>query len=516
MNQHSSRIKLTLFACALVLIGLAAGCRDKSTAHTPVKRAALEHAPKIEHVVLISIDTLRADHLGCYGHPFVQSPNIDAFAKESVLFTNHISAAPTTLASHTSLMTGTYPHTHGAPKNGFVLGDENEMLAEVLAKDGFDCAGIIGAFPLHPVFNFDQGFSHFDANFTIAFKEHETDQPQRLAEEVSDAAIRWLDKRQAKPAGERDRLFVFIHYFDVHWPYEAPFKYRNLYGQSGQRKKGSMENIKRVQALLTEGENNPARLKTAMKFAQALDNEYAAEITYCDEHVGRLFDELKKRGIYDKSLIILTSDHGETMHEHRTYFSHGATVYDSEVHTPLIVRFPGQAHAGERVSRIVSNVDVAPTILHLLNLPTTPRMEGVSFAKVVDGKLPERAPVFSEATKPWWDSKFHDESEWVNQKKFQCVRSETFKYVARDPDNIYGLYDLTADRDEQNNLIDSANQQQASVLADFKKRLADWRKEANPIPAFEDKSPETQKLLRSLGYAAPSEESNEPVDATTN
>ncbi len=513
MSKKSNRIPLALIVCSVVMLAHSSGCRNEDNAKPKVNQPALKNAPNIEHVVIISIDTLRADHLGCYGHPFVKSPNIDAFAKESVLFTNHINAAPTTLASHTSLMTGTYPHTHGAPKNGFVLGDENEMLAEVLAKDGFDCAGIIGAFPLDPVFNFDQGFSHYDATFTISHEQGVVDQHQRLAAEVTDAAVRWLDKRTKKKNAERDRMFMFVHYFDVHWPYEAPFKYRRLYGESGSRKKGTMKNIETARKMLLEGENNPELLEKALEYGKALDNEYSAEITYCDEHVGRFFDELKKRGIYDKSLIILTSDHGETMHEHQAYFSHGTTVYDSEVHTPLIVRFPGKAHAGKRVTSVVSNVDVVPTILHLLNLPGTKRMEGQSFAKIVDGPLAERDPVFSEATKPWWDPRFHDKSEWVNQKKFQCVRSETFKYVARDPDQVYGFYDLSTDRDEQKNLIDSTDTKHTQLIADLKKRLANWREQANPIPAFEDKSPETLRKMHHLGYAGPADE---PVDATTN
>lgn len=513
MNVQQLQFRIAVLICVPALLVQTSGCRNKPNARAKAPRTALKNAPEIDNVIIISIDTLRADHLGCYGHPFVKSPNIDAFAKESVVFENHISAAPTTLASHTSLMTGTYPHTHGGARNRYVLGDENEMLAEVLSKNGFDCAGIIGAFPLDSVFNFDQGFAHYDATFTISHEKGVVDQHQRLATDVTDAAIRWLDKRTKKENADRDRLFMFVHYFDVHWPYEAPFKYRRLYGESGSRKKGSMANIKIVRKLLRAAENDPAQLEKAMAFARALDNEYAAEITYCDEHVGRLLDDLKKRGIYDKSLIILTSDHGETMHEHDLYFSHGTTVYDSEVHTPLIVRFPGQSHAGRRVSQVVSNVDVVPTILHLLNLPGIKRMEGVSFAGVVDGPIPERSPVFAEATQPWWDERFHDTSGWVNQKKFQCVRTNAFKYVARDPDQIYGFYDLEADRDEQNNLIDSKNPQHIKLIANMKKRLADWQMQAAPIPAFEDKSPETLQKMHHLGYAGPADDL---IDATTN
>lgn len=507
--------KAVLLACTLLMLPHLAGCRNKPNARSKTPRVSLKNAPKFDHVVIISIDTLRADHLGCYGHPFVKSPNIDAFANESLIFTQHISAAPTTLASHTSLMTGTYPHTHGVPKNGFVLGDENEMLAEILTKAGFESAGFIGAFPLDARFNFDQGFAHFDASYTMDYKPGVLDQYQRLASDVTDSAIRWLDKRgggrdqKSKP----DRLFMFVHYFDVHWPYEAPPKYRKLYGDAATRRKGSMRNIKKVQSLLQNDKNDEGQKEKALALAQALDNEYSAEITYCDEHIGRLLNELKQRGIYDNALIIITSDHGETMHEHQVYFSHGMTVYDTEVHTPLIVRFPNQTVPPQRIGRIVSNIDVAPTILHLLDLPEPSRMEGESFAGIVDGPLPSRSPVFAEATQPWWDERFHDTTGWPNQKKFQCVRTETYKYISRLPDQQFGLYALEPDPLEQNNLLDSKNKNHDAMAADLKAQLTAWNLEADPIPAYEEDSPDSKQGLEHLGYTGDSKES---VDATTN
>ncbi|NOX58773.1 MAG: sulfatase-like hydrolase/transferase [Planctomycetes bacterium] len=510
MNSWKTHLRFLAISCAILALMPSFGCRNKEGAGATAARSTLKNSPSFDHVVIISIDTLRADHLGCYGHPFVKSPNIDAFAKESLVFTQHISAAPTTLASHTSLMTGTYPHTHGVPKNGYVVGDENEMLAEILTKAGFESAGFIGAFPLDPKFNFDQGFAHFDARYTHAHKTGVLDQSQRRATEVTDSVLRWLDKRQGnrKQGSEADRLFLFVHYFDVHWPYEAPDAFRKLYGTASTRRRGSMRNIELARSLLRKGNE-----KEGLPLARALDAEYSAEITYCDEQIGRLFDELKARGIYEKAMIIVTSDHGETMHEHGTYFWHGRTVYDTEIHTPLIIRFPRGVVSSQRVERLVSNIDVAPTILHLLNLAEPARMEGESFAAIVDGELSRRGAVFSEATQPWSGDRSNDSPDWPSQNHFQCVRTKSWKYVSRIPDQQFGLYDLESDPFEQVNLLATTDANQSTRVATLKAQLEAWRQQAAPIASREDDSPVSKQRLGDLGYV---EGYEVPADATTN
>jgi arylsulfatase len=475
----------------LVLVGVSTGCERKPAPFKP-----LEEQLEIEHIVLISVDTLRADYLGCYGHPFVQSPNIDALAQEGVRFTRHINAAPTTLASHTAMMTGTHPHTHGAPKNGFILDERNEMLAEVLKAAGFTTAAFIGAFPLDSAFKFDQGFDHFDDAYEMAEEKGVRDQAQRRAEAVTDSVIAWLDER-GQTGG---RLFLFVHYFDVHWPYEAPAPYGRMYRSDDYPFGGSMRAIRTARKLLRAQDPRGETLTTI------LAAEYAAEVTYCDVHVGRLFDALKARGLYDKSLIVLTSDHGETMDEHENFFNHGQSVYDTEVLTPLIIRFPGGEFAGRTEARLVSNIDVMPSLLHWLGLPPTQRMEGVSFAGLIDGPLPERAPVFAEATQPW-GGPFDDDRKWRNNPKYQCVRTETHKYLSRTADQRQELYDLVEDGGEQRNLLGDAGAPDADLLKRLREALQRWRNGADPLPSME--AADAAAKLAGLGYVDRRDEEEE-------
>lgn len=490
-------------AVLLIPLGGLCGCEEASN-ERPSRRSprpprkALVQQVDCENVILISIDTLRADHLGCYGHPFARSPRIDALAAEGWRFTQHINAAPTTLASHTSLMTGTYPHTHGVAKNGYTVNEDNVMLAEVLGRAGFTCAAFIGAFPLDAEFGFDQGFDAYDCRYSMAGgKGEERDQAQRRADEVTAATIAWLDQHRSEvPAGApgRDRLFLFVHYFDVHWPYEAPPPYGRMYRQDTLRIEPTMDAIRKVRGMLRK--NDPA----AMDYARALDAEYCAELTYCDEQIGHLLDRLKNRGLYDNSLIIVTSDHGETMHEHFNVFNHGMSVYDTEVLTPLIIRFPGGRFGGRVIDHLVSNIDIAPTILHLLGLPEHDELEGLSFAGIIDGPIPPRGPVFCEATQPWSHPMFHSDKRWLNRDKFQAIRSATHKYMFRLPDERFEFYDLRNDPLEQVNLLSSQRAHDVALAQRMRRQLEQWRDLANPLPSTELASQRVHDKLRSLGY----------------
>ena len=182
---------------------------------------------------------------------------------------------------------------------------------------------------------------------------------------------------------------------------------------------------------------------------------------------------LKKQGLFDNALIILTSDHGETINEHFNKLNHGASVYDTEILTPLIMRFPAGQFGGRRVSRLVSNVDVSPTINHLLDLPDNKNVEGQSFAEIVDGTLGPRGPVFAEATQPHSD-KFESDSLWVNHGKFQCIRTDRYKYMFRIPDNKFAFYDLQKDPMEQNNLLREGNKIDEGLVKSLRKQLEHW------------------------------------------
>ncbi|MCP4250204.1 MAG: sulfatase [bacterium] len=493
---------VTLTAAAMAILP---GCERRSTPPPASRlprppRTALASKVDIQNVILVSIDTLRADHLGCYGHKYVDTPNIDAFAADSMLFTAHINAAPSTLSSHTALMTGTYPHTHGTPKNGHVINDKNTMLAEVLKEVGFETAGFVAAFPLDSVTGFDQGFDHYDDECDALKTRLVRDQTQRRGDKVSDAVLRWLREHDARRADD-DRLFLFAHYFDAHWPYEAPPPYGGMYRTDGPAPDGSMKAVHGIRRLLKEGPSERGR-----QAAEMLRREYCAEITYCDLQVGRLLDHLKARGYYDNSLIIITSDHGETFDEHLDVYAinHGVSVFDTEIRTPLIVRFPKGRFGGRTVSRLVSNIDVMPTILHLLNLPETDRLEGQSFAGLIDGPLPERVPVFSEATQPHWEpytELFHSDPIWVNRGKFHAIRSATHKYMFRLPDERFGLFDLTKDPGEQADLLDIESEADTDLADRMRRKLEQWRLIEPDLDSPDLRADRTvHDKLTSLGY----------------
>ncbi len=269
-------------------------------------------------MVVISIDTARADHFGFLGSEHVRTPGLDAFVREAIVFTDYMTVVPTTLASHATLFTGKYPHHHGTPRNGFMINEANEMLAETLQEAGFHTAGFAGSFALDERFGFAQGFDHYDQDFDIYVGDNGADQNQRLAEQVTDAALAYLDE-----AGVPDRLFLFAHYFDPHAPYSAPAPFDTAYDPQGTHGLYPAEAIKRYEGFSPEQKERSIR-RLAM--------QYASEVSYTDQHVARLLDDLAGRGVLDQALVVVTTDHGECLWEHGEEFDHGRTVYQATMH----------------------------------------------------------------------------------------------------------------------------------------------------------------------------------------
>jgi len=438
--------------------------------------------PEHPHIVMISIDTLRADHLGCYGSPDVQTPRIDAFADESVLFERHYVAAPTTLVSHASLMTGLWPHTHGVPRNGYVLHEDNVTLAETLKAAGYDTAAFIGAYPLAQNTAFDQGFDHFDDDLGV----YTGGKPRarRDGDKINEALFDWLDDRRRT----KRPMFLFVHYYDVHAPYYPPKPYRSMYGKVTLNGAGRRSHIKRIRHWY---QVKPPEV--VQPHADALRSLYKGGVTYTDHLVGVMLDDLRDRGILDRAVVVLTSDHGESFDEHDEYWNHGYTTYEEAVHAPLIVRLPGGTGGGRRVPHLMSNVDVLPTLLDQLELDG-PRGEGLSFSPLLDGEAqPPRSTVFSEATKPY----FAVGETWHNELHQAAVRTPDAKLIHEPLSHERELYDLRADPAEATNLHDDPSY---SELRDtLRGHLLGWRDQADPLPSH-SLSPEQTHLLKSLGY----------------
>ena len=445
---------------------------------------ACQPAPK--NLVVILIDTLRADHLGAYGHPRVQTPHIDSLALESVVFEKAFTVVPTTLASTASIFTGHYPRTLGLPRNHFVLSDSAVTLAETLSRAGYSTAAFVAAMPLSSRTKISQGFEFYHEGFK---KVGERLIPQRRGEKVTDSVLSWLGRRDSRP------YFLFVHYFDVHFPYDPPPPYDSLYTAPDPPEiDGTLDSLKKLRDDLQGGLGRAAEIAHVRSL-------YLGEITYVDREIGRLLEAIHRDGSLDQTLLILMADHGETFEEHELdYFNHGRMVYDTTLHIPLIFRLPHGQFSGRRVKEMVRTIDIAPTIYELLDISSAPEMEGVSFAPLLRGESAEtERTVFAEATMPYdVEPKFG----WPNEKKAKCVRTDRWKYVwipyLQDREE---LYDLASDPGEYADLLTSVDGSPDTATVKRQLRTAMNRlidRASGTRSKYVDE--ETREALRALGY----------------
>jgi arylsulfatase A-like enzyme len=466
--------------CAGVLFALGVGIGLGSCG----RRAA--HGRQARHVVLISMDTSRADHFGFMGSEEVKTPRLDEVADESIVFTDYMTVVPTTLASHTSLFTGKYAHHHGTPRNGFMVNEANEMLPEILKGVGFRTVGFLGSFALSSRFNFNQGFDYYDENFDVRKGDMEIHQTQRVAADVTDAVIRYLEEN-----GVPERLFLFVHYFDPHRPYEAPAPFDKAYDPQGRKALPSVEDVRDGKRMTPDERTSNARRQ---------ELQYASEISYMDHHIGRLLDDLRTRGVLDDALLVVTSDHGENLWDHYVQFDHGNTVYQSTVHAVCMMRLPGGERGGTRVESLVANIDVLPTVLGFLGLAAPDGIDGRAIdLRAVSGSLPERA-YFSQGSKP--HEKVETDPRWVNMLKSRCVRKGRYKFIQTPYKGSEELYDLISDPGERRNLLEGMTPETEAVVGELRRELEAWAASANPLESGFEKAKEedTTKRLRSLGY----------------
>lgn len=467
-------------AAGLVLTALAAA----TAACRPGERPAAPYAGPVEHVIVVSLDTTRPDHFGCYGNPWIRTPRIDALARESIQLLNYMTVATTTLASHVSLFSGKYPHSHGVPRNGFVVDPRNVLLAEILNDAGFETAGFLGSFALDSRFGMDRGFDHYDETYSEVMGVDGADQNQRRAAEVTDAVIRYLDGRDLPP-----HLFLFVHYFDPHLPYAPPPPYDTMYETVAEA--GRIE-ITGHPALRSGDRSPEERTRLA---------RYAGEISYVDEQVGRLLDELKRRGILDRAILLVTSDHGENLGDAPgPAFEHGWTVYEVESRAVGLIRLPDGERGGSTSATLVASVDVLPTLLRYLGLPTPAGVDGEALDLLRLPTEPDGRIRFAEATKPW--GAVEKDLPWPNLRKANCSRRGALKYIRTRYRNAEELYDLDDDPAERRNLLADPSSAGGGPERELRTALESWCAAADPLPStFEpNQDEETLRRLRSLGY----------------
>jgi len=423
------------FLLSLATLALLAGCSGSGT-------SSGDGAGSAPSVILISIDTLRADHLSAYGYRKLQTRNLDRLAREGVLFEQAISPVPLTLPAHTSLLTGTLPVFHGIRDNtGFVLSQNHRTLGHALSSQGFRTAAFVGSFILDSRFGLNHGFDYYYDNFdSETLQTAKMQISERRAEDVLSEARRWISETSGQ------RFFAFIHLFDPHAPYAAPSEYQ-----------------------------------AANRLA------YDAEVAYVDAELGKFFTSLEEAGLWRNSLVIVTADHGEGLGEHGE-LSHGMFLYDATLHVPLIIKLPGKAQQGRRVSDQVRLIDVAPTVLDILAFAQLPGIQGVSLKAAVNGgELPELA-AYSETQLPFLNYGWSglDAYRAKGEKLIDAPHAE--------------LYNLKKDPGERVNLI-AENRTRADQLRQVKQRIAAQATSKSAGSARQMRvDQETIRKLRSLGY----------------
>lgn len=427
------------------------------------------------NVIILLIDALRADRLSCYGNSRNTTPNIDRFARDSVVFTQAISQATFTKTSISSLFTSLYPYQHGVyggntrdSENNItsdVLGGEETTLSEVLLRNGFLTVAWVHNPHLRSFMGFSQGFVEYH------------DRPEGI-EGINKRFTRWLDG-----TGKWHRFFAYIHYLDLHDPYRPKPPYDRMYGVYSDVYKGV--DLKNWDAYLEEVREGKRRL--GKRDVDQLLAYYDGQLTYIDGQIGALLEELKREGIYDKTLIILTADHGDGFMEHG-FISHSYKPYDELLRVPLIIKFPKSMYAGKVVRSQVRLIDVMPTILDYLGIRVEGEMSGFSLINYLDGSRNKDGRI---------DFPEYSVGEHNTERiSYIVIRTEKYKYIDY-PDRKDEFYDLSVDPKEQNNIIDE-REGDAEIFRKIALRVAQERKEKNTKKAVLDKK--TVEELKALGY----------------
>jgi arylsulfatase A-like enzyme/Tfp pilus assembly protein PilF len=400
------------------------------------------------NLLLISVDTLRPDHLGSYGYRTAGTPSIDWLARQGVTFEDALCSVPLTLPSHASMLTGLSPLSHGIRDNAnFKLADDFVTLAEVLRANQYSTGAAVGAFILDRRFGLNQGFASYDDDLSRGSHPSEFSYPERSADLVTASAIGWL-----KTA--REPFFLFVHYYDPHAPYEPPQKFREPFSGS----------------------------------------PYDGEIAFADQEIGRLLIYFRDKHLLERTLIAFVSDHGEGLGDHGEQ-THGLLLYEATLKVPFIIRVPeklrlaGKNIAGKRISQTVRLTDLFPTMLELLGLKQVGEVDGRSLVPLILGKgLPPVVSYFETLSS-------YFAYRW---SPLRGVRFNQWKFILA-PANE--LYDLRDDPRENKNLV-VENKPKAEEL---KAALFDITKEEAEVKASAAKlGTKEARQLRALGYVSPS------------
>lgn len=398
------------------------------------------------NVVLITIDTVRADRIGAYGYAKAATPTIDRLAREGVRFADATTQAPLTGPAHAAILTGQYPARLGVRDNATTpIPRGTATIAELFKARGYRTGGFVGAFVVGQEYGFGRGFDTFDAAFS-QYSAGMKLQAQRRGGEVVDAALKWLAPAPAGPLGVGQPFFAWIHLYDAHTPYDAPAPFGTRFAAS----------------------------------------PYDGEVAYVDSCIGQIVAALEQSGRLERTVVAVIADHGEGLGDHGES-EHGLFLYESVLRVPWVMRLPGHDAAGTVVSTQVRSIDVTPTLAALAGIPA-PQVDGQNVARFIKGVAPrDPEPSYAETFYPKWH---------FGWSELKSVRVGDWKYIdAPKPE----LYDMRADGGEHRNAIDARGPLAAGLSAALTKMQSGFGAAAASTDAPQP-DPETLARLRSLGY----------------
>jgi arylsulfatase A-like enzyme/Flp pilus assembly protein TadD len=417
-------------ACTLTLFFIATLAAGQST---PKKQTP-------PNVFLVTIDTLRADRVHCYGYKDIQTPALDSLARDGILFAQAFTPSPITNTSHTTILTGLLPTSHGVTDFAVPLAPAHATWAELLKARGYRTGAFIGAVILdsHSLApGLDRGFDFYDDFPDNLPSQVHWGRVERRGMDVAVRAEKWLS---AHPAGAH---FVWIHLYDPHDPYEPPAPYSEIYK----------------------------------------DRLYDGEIAYADSALGNFLAYLKRRGWYENSIVIIVGDHGEGLGEHGED-THGIFLYDATTHVPLILKLPGTMNSGKVIDAEVRTTDILPTVLDLIGIPRPAKFDGESLKPFFGGAEPDARIVFGETDYPL-------RFGWA---PLRSVQEQGFKFIEAPRPELYDLHHDPAELHNSYIPWDEKVQKSRSILAEIRAKLPPSQPSAAAVPAA------TVDELKALGY----------------
>jgi arylsulfatase A-like enzyme len=448
----------------------AAGCSR------PPARAADQR-----NALLISIDSLRDDHVGCYGYDKPTTPTLDAFARQNVRFAHAYAAAPWTLPSHASMFTGLYPTTHGVERSSRRLNEGAPTLARMLQAAGWQTGAIVCAPLLRAVYGLNQGFGTYDES--LVGDSHKKARTAKVGPAVTDKALDWLDRADGRP------FLLFLHYWDVHYDYTPPRRYEKMFDPDYRGKLDGADIRHRTD--IAPG-MNPRDLQHLLAL-------YDAEIRYTDDAIADLLAGLTARGLDRNTMVWITADHGEEFLDHGGTM-HGFTVYEDQLRVPLLARIPWLAATAKEIQEHVSLVDLLPTFLDLLNVPAGDRtLHGLSLRPLLTGGEWERDHILAETAigrfggspaKARWSAMIDQAGGKLHRVRLNPKESRLM------------LFDLPTDPGEQRDQAETEVERRDAL----RRRLAHAQTAQRQLRATLDASaaakidPQMAETLKGLGY----------------